>query len=198
MRASMDLIDLCTNELSLCGVHKGESVAVLSAGEERLEYADAFLNAAIRLGASTFHVRLASGSGNVANDGAGSWTVGATGLAGNRGAVEALKQADLVIDLIFLLFSQEQTEIQESGTRILTCVEPEESLTRLFPDNGSAPSGRDRCRTLGESARASVHQPAWNRCHVSSWKLSGHRRIRVHRHAGPVGSLAVRAALHGW
>jgi 2,5-dihydroxypyridine 5,6-dioxygenase len=129
----MDLIDLCTNELSLCGVHKGESVAVLSAGEERLEYADAFLNAAIRLGASTFHVRLASGSGNVANDGGGSWTVGATGLAGNRGAVEALKQADLVIDLIFLLFSQEQTEIQESGTRILTCVEPEENLTRLFP-----------------------------------------------------------------
>ena len=56
-----------------------------------------------------------------------------TGLAGNRGAVEALKQADLVVDLIFLLFAKEQLEIQESGTRILTCLEPIENLARLFP-----------------------------------------------------------------
>jgi 2,5-dihydroxypyridine 5,6-dioxygenase len=133
MRASPQFIELCTEELRLCGVRDGESVAVLSSGEERGDYADAFLEGAARLGASAFQVRLASGRGNVANDAAGAWAVGLTGLAGNPAAVEALKQADLVVDLIFLLFSKEQMEIQASGTRILTCLEPVENLARLFP-----------------------------------------------------------------
>jgi 2,5-dihydroxypyridine 5,6-dioxygenase len=133
MAASPEFTDLCVKELTLCGVHEGEVVAVLSAGDERQDYADAFLRAAQSLGASTFQVRLPTGSGNVANDAAGAWTVGATGLAGNPGAVEALKGANLVVDLIFLLFSKEQMEIQASGTRILTCLEPVETLARLFP-----------------------------------------------------------------
>jgi 2,5-dihydroxypyridine 5,6-dioxygenase len=133
MAASPEFTDLCIKELTLCGVREGEVVAVLSAGDERQDYADAFLQAAQTLGASTFQVRLPTGSGNVANDAAGAWTVGATGLAGNPGAVEALKGANLVVDLIFLLFSKEQVDIQASGTRILTCLEPIETLARLFP-----------------------------------------------------------------
>jgi 2,5-dihydroxypyridine 5,6-dioxygenase len=34
---------------------------------------------------------------------------------------------------MFLLHSKELVEIQESGTRILTCIEPVDILTRLFP-----------------------------------------------------------------
>ena len=64
---------------------------------------------------------------------AGAWTVGATPLADNRPAIEALKSADLVIDPMFLLFSKEQLEIQEAGTRMLLCVEPIEHLMQLFP-----------------------------------------------------------------
>jgi len=59
--------------------------------------------------------------------------VGETGLAGNPDAVEALKQADMVVDLIFLLFSAQQLEIQASGTRVLTTVEPAPLLARLMP-----------------------------------------------------------------
>jgi 2,5-dihydroxypyridine 5,6-dioxygenase len=59
--------------------------------------------------------------------------VGETGLAGNPEAVEALKQADMVVDLIFLLFSKQQLEIQASGTRVLTAVEPAPLLARLMP-----------------------------------------------------------------
>lgn len=133
MNVSSQFTRLCVKELSLCGVNDREAVAVLSASDERQDYADAFLQAADQLGASTFQVRLPSGSGNVANDAGGAWVVGKTGLAGNHSAVEALKQADLVVDLIFLLFSEEQMEIQASGTRILTCLEPVENLARLFP-----------------------------------------------------------------
>lgn len=133
MAANSEFIDLCMRELTLCGVHDDETVAVLSAGEERSEYVDAFLGAALGLGASAFHVRLPTGSGNVAADSGGGWEVGTTGLAGNRGAIEALKQADILVDLIFLLFSKEQLAIQESGTRILTCLEPVDNLERLLP-----------------------------------------------------------------
>lgn len=125
-------VDLCVEELKLCGVHEGETVAVLSQGEERLDYATAFLAAANRLGAKSFHVRLGEQSANLAGE-SGAWTVGTTPLAGNRAAVDALKEADILIDTLFLLFSKEQLEIQESGTRILLCLEPVDNLARMFP-----------------------------------------------------------------
>ncbi|HEY2440092.1 MAG TPA: 2,5-dihydroxypyridine 5,6-dioxygenase [Solirubrobacteraceae bacterium] len=132
MYSNASLVDLCVKELELCGVHEGESVAVLSQGDERLDYANAFLVAAGRLGATPFHVRLADVSSSVAGE-TGAWTVGSTPLAGNRAAIEALKLADMVIDTIFLLFSSEQLEIQASGTRILLCMEPVDNLARMFP-----------------------------------------------------------------
>ena len=45
-------------------------------------------------------------------------------LAAMPDAVEALKNCDMLIDCIFLLFSPEQFAIQAAGTRILTAVEP--------------------------------------------------------------------------
>ena len=38
-----------------------------------------------------------------------------------------------VSEQLFLLFSAELTEIQQAGTRILTCIEPVDVLARLFP-----------------------------------------------------------------
>lgn len=59
--------------------------------------------------------------------------LGATPLTGNPAAMAALKASDLVIDLMLLLFSPEQQEILESGTRILLAIEPPEVLARLVP-----------------------------------------------------------------
>lgn len=125
-------VDLCREELVLCGVEAGSSVAVLSQADQRKSYADAFLAAAEQLGADAFHVRLKNQDSGLDGD-VGTWSVGTTPLAGNRGAIEALKTADLVIDTIFLLFSAEQHEIQASGTRILVCIEPVEHLREMFP-----------------------------------------------------------------
>ena len=50
-----------------------------------------------------------------------------------REAVEALKEADMLIDCVFLLFSPEQMAIQAAGTRVLTAVEPPELLARMLP-----------------------------------------------------------------
>jgi 2,5-dihydroxypyridine 5,6-dioxygenase len=125
-------LDLAKAELTLCGIGEGNTVAVLSQGEQRKVYVDTFLQAAEELGAKAFQVRLRANATSLDGE-EGAWAVGATPLAGNQPAIEALKQADLVLDTIFLLFSKEQLEIQASGTRILLCIEPLEHLRDMFP-----------------------------------------------------------------
>ncbi len=120
--------EICLQQLTLSGVHEGETVAVLTRGDERGEYANAFMWAAQKLGAATFHLRLPSPASVSA-----AWAVGDSGLAANPLAVEALKRADMLVDCTFLLFSKEQFEIQGAGTRILTAVEPAPLLARLMP-----------------------------------------------------------------
>ena len=121
------LNQICRIQLELSGVHEGETIAVLSQGAERLDYADAFIHAAQDLGARAFHLRLPQLPPT------GAWAVGQTALGSNPEAVEALKQADMLVDLIFLLFSEEQFAIQRAGTRVLSAVEPAELLARLIP-----------------------------------------------------------------
>lgn len=121
---------LCEQVLRLCAVNETETVAVLSQGDQRQDYADTFMAAARQLGASTFHVRLPDPAPPGA-PGAGGF--GMTPLAGNQAAIDSLKGADLVIDLLFLLFSKEQLEIQEADSRILLCVEPVAHLARMLP-----------------------------------------------------------------
>lgn len=122
------LIEICLHQLTMSGVHEGEKVVVLSQGRERLDMADAFMAAGQKLGAKMYHMRLPEPIPT-----SGAWQVGVTGLAANAEAVEALKKADMVVDLIFLLFSDEQMAIQAAGARVLTAVEPAPLLARLLP-----------------------------------------------------------------
>jgi len=135
MPSAASLSAMFQRELELCAVRPGETVAVLSQGEDRADYAEAFMAAAGRLGAQSFHVRLPDAVSGLTNDG-GAWKVGQTPLAAHRHVIDMLKGVDMVIDLVFLLFSKEQLEIQAAGTRILTCVEPPSVLENLFPADG--------------------------------------------------------------
>ncbi|MGD9737306.1 MAG: leucyl aminopeptidase, partial [Solirubrobacterales bacterium] len=125
--------DLCREELELCGIKEGSTIAVLSQGNRKLDYVDAFLAAADQLGATGFNLRLPSVDTSLDGED-GMWEVGETPLKGNRPAIEALKGVDLAIDTVFLLFSPEQLEIQESGTRILLCIEPIEHIEAMQPN----------------------------------------------------------------
>src|SRR5579862_9335457 len=124
--------DLCERMLRLCKLSEGESLIVLSQGEERAEYVDAFLTAGQRFGARAMNLRLPYSSSATSGE-VGVWTVGKTPLSTHRPAVEILKGADMVVETLFLLFSDELTEIQAAGTRILTCIEPVDVLARMFP-----------------------------------------------------------------
>lgn len=119
--------EICLHQLKMSGVQKDERLIVLTQGDERLDYADAFMAAGRMLGANMYHMRLPAPAI------IGEWAVGQTGLAAMPDAVEALKNCDMLIDCIFLLFSPEQLAIQAAGTRILTAVEPPELLARMLP-----------------------------------------------------------------
>jgi len=126
-----DMMTLFRKELELCGVTEGTKVTVLSEVGRSEDYVTASMLAARNLGAQVFNLSLLPTTGLSPEEKTGN--VGVTALAGNQTAIDALKSADLVIDLMFLLFSKEQLEIQAAGTRVLLVAEPFEVLARLFP-----------------------------------------------------------------
>lgn len=146
-QSATHLIPMWREVLTLSQVKPGEAVVVLTTGSTNPLHIDAATSAALDLQASVFRVdipplRTTGGMGSDA-----SAYVGVTGLTGNRAAVEALKGADMVIDLMGLLFSPEQHEIQHAGTRILMVLEPPDVLARMIP------SLDDKRRVLAADAR---------------------------------------------
>jgi 2,5-dihydroxypyridine 5,6-dioxygenase len=122
-----EMLALFKAELVLCKVKPGETVAVVTAGNEKPEYAQAFMLAALDLGATAFQVNVPRAQNRAAG------VQGRHPLAGNQPAIDSLKRADLLIDLMGLLFSKEQAELQASGTRVLRVVEPFHILKQMFP-----------------------------------------------------------------
>ena len=85
--------------------------------------------------------------------------MGKTAIAGNRSAIEALKSSDIVIDLMFLLFSEEQLEITNSGTRMLLVLEPVEVLSRMFPNSNLRKRVEFGAELLGKSEQLHITSP---------------------------------------
>jgi len=131
MSTASPMDSLFSEVLALCGVGPGQQVAVLSEGDVLTDYSEAFLRASERLGAAAARVNVAAGSSAGAE--ARIANLAASGLATDAAAMQTCKDADIVIDLMLLLFSQEQLEIQRAGTRMLMVVEPLEILARLKP-----------------------------------------------------------------
>lgn len=146
MRVDAEVLELFTRELVLCGVKAGETVVVLTAGDEWAENAHAFMAAAGQLGAMTFNLNVRREQANA---------VGVQGrhpLVGNTLALATLKAASLVIDMVGLLFSREQAEIQAAGARILRVMEPFHVLKQMFP-TADLQRRVDLAKTLLESAK---------------------------------------------
>ena len=125
------LTELFRRNLELCEVGPGETVAVLSEGDQLDHYRQATLAAARDLGADVADVHLAADGAEdpavrIAN-------IGQNALGKHPQAMQTCLDADMVVDHMLLLFSHEQIAMQEAGSRILLVVEPEEILERLFP-----------------------------------------------------------------
>ena len=127
MSDNSELVKLYGSVLDLCKVKPGEVLAVLTEGGDRAADVDAYLTAAEARGAHALQVNLRR------RPPAPGVKTKQTSLTGNAPAVEALKAADIVIDFVGLLWSAEQKQIQEAGTRILMSRESPDVIRRMFP-----------------------------------------------------------------
>lgn len=141
------MFDAWTSVLKLSRLERGQMVTVLTSVDTHPQTLSTAMAAARALGATVNRLELAPVNGEKSLSRDALAYVGATPLTGNRAAMAALKESDLVIDLMLLLFSPEQHEILQSGTKILLAVEPPEILARLVP------SAEDRLRVLTVAER---------------------------------------------
>ena len=149
------MITLFTAELELCGIGAGDTVAVLSEGDVRADYAAGFMAAAHALGAHSFNMNCAPRNSFSAED-----QYGRNPVTGNRLAIETLCKATIVIDLMGLLFSHEQNEITAAGVRVLLVVEPLAVLQSMFP-TGELRSRVERAeKMLGAAEEMRITSPA--------------------------------------
>lgn len=136
--------------LKLSKLQAGQTVTVLTSAATHPQTLSTALTAAQSMGAVVNRLDLPPVNGEKALSRDSLAYLGTTPLTGNRAAIAALKASDLVLDLMTLLFSPEQHEILQTGTKILLAVEPPEVLARLVPTEA------DRERVKAAAARISA------------------------------------------
>ena len=141
-----DLHNAWTRVLTLSRLQAGQVVTILTDAETHPQTLGTAITAARGMGAvvNRLDLQAINGERSLSRDKLA--YVGTTPLTGNRAAMAALKESDLVLDLMVLLFSPEQLEVLEGGTKILLAVEPPEVLARLVPTE------EDRERVLAAAA----------------------------------------------
>jgi 2,5-dihydroxypyridine 5,6-dioxygenase len=128
--------------LKLSNVRSNEKVLVLTSSHSNPALIDGVIRAAAELGAQVARLDLLP-TWHFAEGRSDATTIdGISAIEGNDLAIAAMKAADLVIDLIWLIHSPAQKEVLKSGTRMLLAYEPPEVLARVMP------SQDDRRRVL--------------------------------------------------
>ncbi|MFJ0403445.1 2,5-dihydroxypyridine 5,6-dioxygenase, partial [Bordetella bronchiseptica] len=141
-----EMIRAWTQVLSLSRLQAGQTVTVLTSAATHPQTLGTALVAAQSLGAVVNRLDLPPVNGEKALSRDALAYLGTTPLTGNKAAIAMLKASDLVLDLMTLLFSPEQHEILQGGTKILLAVEPPEVLARLVPTEGD----RQRVKAAAE------------------------------------------------
>lgn len=141
------LIEAWKQVLTLSKLERGQSVTILTSSATHPQTLSTALIATQSMGAVVNRLDLPPVNAEKALSRDPLAYLGTTPLTGNRPAIAALKESDLVLDLMTLLFSPEQHEILASGTKILLAVEPPEILVRTVPTEG------DRARVKAASER---------------------------------------------
>jgi len=129
---SKSLLEAWTHLLDLCKLKQGESVAVLVGEITQPEHLAA-VRLALSLGGHIYYVMELGESPSVKIAGDSTAAYVPTALAANRVAIDALKQTDLIIDLMGMYRGGEQKEILDAGARIILVKEKPETFIRLKP-----------------------------------------------------------------
>jgi 2,5-dihydroxypyridine 5,6-dioxygenase len=147
MISDYDMIKAWEQVLTLSRLERGQTVTVLTSAATHPQTLQTAMIAASSMGAIVNRLDLPPVNGEKALSRDSLAYLGTTPLTGNRAAIAALKESDLVLDLMTLLFSPEQHEILNAGAKILLAVEPPEILARLVPTEA------DRTRVKAAAAK---------------------------------------------
>jgi 2,5-dihydroxypyridine 5,6-dioxygenase len=147
MISDHEMIKAWQQVLTLSKLEPGQTVTVLTSASTHPQTLQTAMIAAAAKGAIVNRLDLPPVNGEKAHSRDSLAYLGTTPLTGNKAAIAALKESDLVLDLMTLLFSPEQHEILQSGTKILLAVEPPEILARLVPTEA------DRTRIKAAAAK---------------------------------------------
>ncbi len=128
-----DLMQAWRHVLTLSNLKPGEQVTVLTSVDTHPQTMRTAISTALSMGATVNRLDLPPVNAEKSLSRDALSYLGVTPLTGNTAAITMLKASDLVLDLMALLFSPEQREILESGTRMRLVVEPPEVLCRLAP-----------------------------------------------------------------
>jgi len=136
-----ELVSLFRQELQECNLPPGETVALMCDSRTNPHYPAAFMGAAQELGAHVFELRVpffTSSTRRIVR-------AASDDVIPPRGPLEAMKAADLVIDMstVGWLYTNVHNQILASGTRTLMVNNPPEVLRRLLP-----------CKEIRERTRA--------------------------------------------
>ncbi|QKI78778.1 M29 family metallopeptidase [Achromobacter xylosoxidans] len=145
--SDIDLIRAWKQVLTLSRLEAGQTVTVLTGADTHPQTLCCAIAAAGDMGARVNRLDLPPVNGEKSLSRDSLAYLGTTPLTGNPAAIAALKASDLVLDLMTLLFSPEQHEILQGGTKILLAVEPPEILCRLVPTEA------DRARVRAAAAQ---------------------------------------------
>lgn len=158
--SDFQLINAWTEVLRLSKVKPGETVTILSAPHTHPQTLRTASIAAQAAGAIVTRIELPPINAEKATSRDLMNYLGETPLTNNPVALAALKNSDLVLDLMLLLFSPEQLEILESGTRILLAVEPPEILVRAVPTEADRERVLAASKLLQRARKMHVTSPA--------------------------------------
>jgi 2,5-dihydroxypyridine 5,6-dioxygenase len=156
---SPKLVTAWQHLLGLCKVKNSETVLILVGEETNALHLAAARYAVSQLSAKLLTVELGEApTGRLAGEST-AW-YGPTALSGNQPALEAMKCADLVIDLMGMYRGAEQEQILAAGTRIILVKEPPEVFMRLLPRAGDKARVQAAERMLSRDCRMVVRSDA--------------------------------------
>ena len=145
--SDIDLIHAWKQVLALSRLEPGQIVTVLTGADTHPQTLRCAIAASSEMGARVNRLDLPPVNAEKSLSRDALAYLGTTPLTGNPAAIAALKASDLVLDLMTLLFSPEQHDILQSGTKILLAIEPPEVLCRLVP------TAADRTRVQAAAQR---------------------------------------------
>ncbi|MBF6991384.1 MULTISPECIES: 2,5-dihydroxypyridine 5,6-dioxygenase [Cupriavidus] len=154
------MIEAWRKVLRLSRLEPGQTVTILTSAATYPQTLSTALTATQSMGAIVNRLDLPPVNGEKALSRDALAYLGTTPLTGNPAAIAALKASDLVLDLMTLLFSPEQHEILQGGTKILLAVEPPEVLARMVPCEADRERVKAASQRLASAQEMHVVSPA--------------------------------------